>query len=119
MRVMPIRYVGNIDTAERFYAALGLTADQRSRSGDWSELGSDGGLLALHTARAAAPPRRETDIDLCFVTDEPLETVAARLDHAGFGHDDIAHENFGRLLRTIDPDGLVVQINEHDPSLYS
>lgn len=119
MRLMPIRYVSDIDTAERFYAALGLAPDQRSRSGDWSELESAGGLLALHTATAAAPQRRATDVELCFVTAEPLERVVARLDQAGFGHDEIADENFGRLLRTTDPDGLVIQVNEHDPSLYT
>lgn len=119
MRLMPVRYVSDVTAAERSYAALGLAPDQRSRSGHWSELGSTGGLLAMHTAAAAAPARQATDVDLCLVTDEPLETVAERLEQAGFGHDEIADENFGRLLRTRDPDGFVIQVNEHDPSLYT
>jgi hypothetical protein len=119
MKIMPIRYVGNVNAAERFYAALGLEPDQKSRSGNWSELRSSGGLLALHTAALATPARGADDVELCFVTTEPLEAVAARLDAAGFPHDDIADENFGRLLRTTDPDGLAIQVNEHDASLYT
>jgi hypothetical protein len=42
------------------------------------------------------------------------ELVACGGDH----HDGIADENFGRLLRVTDPDGMVIQINEHDPQLY-
>lgn len=119
MKVMPIRYVANVDATEHFYAALGLSPDQRSRSGDWLELQCSGGLLALHTAAAASPPRSPGDVDLCFVTEEPLEAVVARLDAVGATHDGIADENLGRLLRATDPDGLVIQVNEHDPSLYT
>ncbi len=119
MKVMPIRYVEDVATTETFYATLGLNPDVRSRSGNWSEIGGSGGLVALHTAAAATPPRRPGDLDLCLVTEEALETVASRLDSAGYPHDGIADENFGRLLRVTDPDGLQIQINEHDPSLYT
>jgi catechol 2,3-dioxygenase-like lactoylglutathione lyase family enzyme len=117
MKVMPIRYVADIDTSQRFYAVLGLEPDLASRSGNWSELVAGGGILALHSQRQAAAD--ESMLELCFVTEEPLEVVAARLEAAGIDHSGIVDENFGRLLRVTDPDGMVIQVNEHDPELYS
>lgn len=119
MRVMPIRYVADVAASERFYAALGLAPDTTSRSGNWSELTGAGGLVALHALAAAANPHTAGDVELCLVTDEPLEAVARRLDEAGYAHEGIVDENFGRLLRTVDPDGVTVQVNEHDRSLYA
>jgi hypothetical protein len=40
------------------------------------------------------------------------------LDDEGIDHSGIVDENFGRLLRVTDPDGMVIQVNEHDPELY-
>jgi catechol 2,3-dioxygenase-like lactoylglutathione lyase family enzyme len=118
MKVMPIRYVADIEASQRFYAALGLAPDVSSRSGNWSELSGGGGILALHTLRQAASPPAAR-LELCFVTEEPLEALTARLEGEGIDHSGIVDENFGRLLRVTDPDGLVIQINEHDAELYS
>lgn len=119
MRVMPIRYVHDIAASEHFYTAIGLEPDQHSRSGHWVELTSAGGLIALHTASAAAPPRSTTDFELCLVTDAPLEHLTARLEAHGITHEGICDENFGRFLAVTDPDGVRIQVNEHDPSLYT
>jgi hypothetical protein len=35
MKVMPIRYVGDMSASTKFYAALGLTGVHESRSGNW------------------------------------------------------------------------------------
>jgi hypothetical protein len=118
MKVMPIRYVADINASQRFYAVLGLDPDLSSRSGNWSELVAGGGILALHSQRQAATPD-ESMLELCFVTEEPLEALVSRLESEGIDHSGIADENFGRLLRVTDPDGMVIQINEHDPELYS
>lgn len=45
MRVMPIRYVTDVEEFERFYAALGLALDRRGRTPGWSEMGALGGLI--------------------------------------------------------------------------
>jgi hypothetical protein len=118
MKVMPIRYVADVAASQRFYAILGLDPDLASRSGNWSELVGGGGILALHSQRQAASSP-ESALELCFVTEEPLEALAARLDTAAVDHSGIVDENFGRLLRVTDPDGMVIQVNEHDPELYS
>lgn len=66
MKVMPIRYVADVEATEQFYAALGLTPDLPSRSGSGLELQGAGGVVALHSAFAANPPRPLGDVDLCL-----------------------------------------------------
>jgi catechol 2,3-dioxygenase-like lactoylglutathione lyase family enzyme len=118
MKVMPIRYVADVAAATRFYTALGLVQGDRSRSGNWTELNAAGGTLALHTVRTAEQdiPGR---VELSFESAEPLEELVQRLRAAGFEPDAIVDENFGRSLRVIDPDGVPVQVNEHDRELYT
>jgi catechol 2,3-dioxygenase-like lactoylglutathione lyase family enzyme len=118
MKVMPIRYVADMAAATRFYAALGLVQGDSSRSGNWTELNGSGGTLALHIARTAEQdvPGR---VELSFETQEPLEVLAERLKAAGFEPEAIVDENFGRSLHVTDPDGVLVQVNEHDRDLYT
>jgi catechol 2,3-dioxygenase-like lactoylglutathione lyase family enzyme len=115
MKVMPIRYVRDMAASERFYGLLGLTVDARQRNGHWMELGAGAGVLALHLTQAAdADPA----VELSFVAEEPLERLQARLAEAGF-ESDIVDEAFGRSLRVVDPEGVRLQVNEHDKELYT
>jgi predicted lactoylglutathione lyase len=118
MKVMPIRYVSDVAASARFYAALGLLQGDVSRSGNWTELNGSGGMLGLHTVRTSQQddPRR---VELSFETDEKLEDLAERLTAAGFEPEAILDENFGRSLQVTDPDGVLVQVNEHDRELYT
>ena len=54
MRVRPIHFVPDVADAVRFYEALGLRSQARSRSGHWVELTATGGELGLHDAAIAA-----------------------------------------------------------------
>jgi hypothetical protein len=59
-------------------------------------------------------------IELSFVSAEPVEVVLARLAAAGFPTDSpIMDESFGRYAIIQAPDGLLIQINEHDRTLYT
>lgn len=59
-------------------------------------------------------------VELAFATHVRLETVMAQLQAAGVAVEhEIADEAFGRSLRLRGPDGLPLQINEHDPDLYA
>ena len=118
MKVMPIRYVADVAAAARFYSALGLAGGDGSRSGNWLELEPSGGALGLHVIRQSQGDDAR-HVELAFVAEEPLEKVAARLAEAGFPAGPIIDENFGRSMLVRDPDGLTVQINEHDPELYT
>ncbi len=82
--VRPIHFVPDVAAAVRFYEALGLRADARSRSGHWIELTATAGELGLHDAAIAANGPGRTGIALNFVADEPLEAVERRLREAGF-----------------------------------
>jgi catechol 2,3-dioxygenase-like lactoylglutathione lyase family enzyme len=119
MKVMPIRFVADMEETERFYGALGLTAGRRGRTPGWTEMAAAGGLVGLHSAKGGDPPRTPGTVELVLVADETLEEVARRLDAAGYDHEPIADEAFGRYIQVVDPDGLVIQVQEHDPSLYT
>jgi hypothetical protein len=83
MKVMPIRFVADMDSSARFCTALGLTIGDGSRSGNWAELAASGGVLALHTTRSSQGDE-PGHIELSFEAEEPLEEVAERLTAAGF-----------------------------------
>lgn len=114
MRVLPIRYCADVAESTRFYRALGLELGAATRPGSWVELPAAAGVLALHRAG-----RHPGSCELAFEADEPLETVAARLAAAGYPTEPILDESFGRSVRVRDPDGVFVQVNENDRTLYT
>ena len=117
MIVRPIHFVPDVAAAVRFYEALGLSADVRSRSGHWIELSASGGELWLHDA---ADGVGRTGLALNLVADEPLEVVEARLRTAGFPpRGTIVDQEWGRSLLVPAPDGTIVQIDEPDHELYT
>jgi catechol 2,3-dioxygenase-like lactoylglutathione lyase family enzyme len=121
MRVMAIRYVRDVDSARQFYQALGLTlefASRRPRRGgpsSWTELaGSGGPNLALHRWDEDPASR----VELTFQADEPLEQVVDRLRRSGYEPaTEIVDEAFGRSFTILDPEGLLIQVNENDYDL--
>lgn len=114
MRLLPIRYCADVAASTRFYRTLGLELGASTRPGGWVELPAAAGLLALHQAAADAG-----ECELAFEADEPLEAVVSRLTAAGYPTEPILDESFGRSVRVRDPDGVYVQVNENDRSLYT
>lgn len=105
MILMPIVYVDDMDVSLAFYARLGF--EVKSRSPMWSELAAgDGAALALHGASGEHVGR----VELAMVSEERLERVAELVPP----HRGIADEAFGRSLILRDPNGLQIQVNEHD-----
>jgi catechol 2,3-dioxygenase-like lactoylglutathione lyase family enzyme len=114
MILMPIVFVSDMERSIEFYESLGF--EPQSRSPGWTELGAgDRAVLALHHAEAPAQPSER--VQLALVSEEPLEQVEQRFGRALARP--IADEAFGRSLILRDPDGLEIQVNEHDPSLYA
>jgi catechol 2,3-dioxygenase-like lactoylglutathione lyase family enzyme len=113
MRLLPIRYCADVAASTRFYRALGLELGASTRPGGWVELPASG-YLALHKE-----PEHPGACELAFEAEEPLEAVVARLAAAGYPAEPILDESFGRSVRVRDPDGVPVQINENDRSLYT
>lgn len=122
MRVMAIRYVRDVESAQRFYQTLGLTlefASRRPRRGGppvWMELAGtgSGANLALH--HWDEDPASE--VELSFQADGPLEQVVDRLRRSGYEPaTEIVDQAFGRSFTIRDPEGLLIQINENDYDL--
>jgi hypothetical protein len=119
LALMPVVYVRQIVSVLPFYQALGFQVAAGDRAGEWVELRLGSALLMLHSSEhpSCEAPR---SIELSFVSAKLLETVLARLAAAGFPTDHpIIDESFGRYVQVQAPDGLVLQINEHDRTLYT
>jgi uncharacterized glyoxalase superfamily protein PhnB len=121
---MPIRYVEDMGGARRFYEALGLSFDYAQRpprdgTSHWVEMRGTDGVLALHhTTRDGDSPGME--LSLSFEADEPLEKVVDKLRAAGYEPATaIVDEAFGRSFTVRDPEGLLIQVNEHDRELHA
>jgi catechol 2,3-dioxygenase-like lactoylglutathione lyase family enzyme len=120
MRLRPIHFVPDVDEAVRFYEALGLQPEIRSRSGHWVELQASGGELGLHDAAVAADGDGREGLTLNFLAEEPLEEIERQLLAAGFpAEGTIVDHEWGRALRVRAPGGTIVQIDERDPELYT
>jgi catechol 2,3-dioxygenase-like lactoylglutathione lyase family enzyme len=120
MKVRPIHFVPDVSEALRFYEALGLEAEARSRPGHWIELKASGGELGLHDGAIAADGAGRAGLAVNFVAEESLEEVERRLRAAGFPPEGtIVDQEWGRSLLVRAPDGTVVQIDEQDRELYT
>ena len=120
MRVRPIHFVPDVDEAMRFYEALGLEVQARARTGHWIEFTASGGELALHDTTTAADGEGRDGMLVSFIAEEPLEELERRLREAGFPPEGtVVDQAWGRSLFVRAPDGMVVQIDEQDPELYT
>ncbi|HTC59477.1 MAG TPA: hypothetical protein VK691_05085 [Solirubrobacteraceae bacterium] len=81
MRVRPIHFVPDLAEAVRFYQALGLEPDARSRSGHWIELTAAGGEFGLHDAAIAAEEEGREGLALNNVVRGESLSCDARADH--------------------------------------
>lgn len=115
LTLMPIVYVRSMANALRFYQVLGLTI--RHEGDTWSELSLGDAVLALH--RGDPKTSGASPMGLAFVSHGPLESLTERLRQSGIDQPlEMVDEAYGRSVRMQDPDGLPIQINEHDPDLH-
>ena len=112
LTVQPIRYVADVEASRRFYGALGLRFEPEASVPAWAQMSADAGALGLHDA-SASQGRLPGVVELAVTTDENLEDLAARLVAAGYPTR-LVDEDFGRSLRTTDPDGVTVQVQRVD-----
>lgn len=105
MRLQPIVYVTDMDRSVAWYRTL-LGADPSVASDHWTSFDVGGGHLALHWTEA---PLGEGGVALSLVADDSLESLLDRVTVVR----PIAEEPFGRSLVVQDPDGNLIQVNEH------
>lgn len=121
MILMPMVYVSDTARSAAFYEKLGFVLTTRGRTGSWVELaagGSGEALLALHQTDEL--PDAEGRVRLSLVATEPLRELEDRLRAAGVEVvRPVTDEGFGYSMEVRDPDGLLVQINQHEKELYA
>ena len=112
MKLMPLVYVTDMERAIRFYSSLLPASTVVTTSPYWTELNVGGASLALHLAEMV---NHDGDgVALSFDAAITLEQVVALLSEAGIEPSgEICAQPFGRSVTVSDPDGLVIQINEH------
>ncbi len=120
MLVMPVVYVRDVERARQFYEALGFEFVRKQRNGRWAELRLGDAKLALHYIEELPEERGEKRVDLALESQEALDVLQERLIEAGVPLERVVtDEAFGYSLVVRDPDGLHIQINQHDPELYT
>lgn len=111
MRLQPIVYTTSMDRAVDWYAAV-LGDDPVYRSDVWTSFEVGGSDLALHRVDRLPEGSR---VELSLVAGESLEALVERLGSRDIPLErGIEEETFGRSLVLRDPEGLVIQVNEHE-----
>lgn len=114
---MPIVYVTNMDRSLSYYRSVLPDAEVVSQSDYWTELAVEGASLALHYVDQI--PTDRLWVELALVTVDRLENVVDKLREEGIEPDrGITDEAFGRSILIRDPDGLPIQINQHEQDFY-
>ena len=110
MKLQPIVYTANTKAAVAWYGdVLGIKPSYQSDM--WTSFDVGDAALGIHHVDEL-PERGRVEISL--VTAEALEMVELRLaDHGIEPKRGISDEAFGRSLVLEDPDGTLVQVNEH------
>lgn len=112
MKLTPLIYVSDMDRSIDFYTRLLPTATVVSTSAYWTELLIEEATLALH--RAETVNHEGDGMGLAIDASAALEEVISQLEASGIGSiGEICAEPFGRSVTVEDPDGLLIQINEH------
>ena len=121
LTLMTIVYARNPDAVLPFYQALGMKPIAIDRRREWLELQLGDAVLGLHQSeRPSSQFVRSRSVELSLISHEPLEVFLERLAAAGFKTDQpILDETFGRYVMIEAPDGFLIQVNEHDPDLYT
>ena len=105
VHLKPIVYVTDMAASTAWYEAL-LAGEPTMVSEHWTTFDCGGATLALHLTDEDLGPG---GVELSLVAEAPLETAHARCAGAA----EIIEQPFGRSFTVTDPDGTVIQVNEH------
>ncbi len=112
MKLTPLVYVTDMGKSVDFYTRLLPAARVVSSSPYWTELQVGDATLALHHAETVDHDQDGMGLGIEAATS--LEDLVAALEAAGItSAGEICSQPFGRSVTVEDPDGLVIQINEH------
>jgi catechol 2,3-dioxygenase-like lactoylglutathione lyase family enzyme len=107
--------VSSVERAATFYQALGFVLGSREISPYWAEMTCGESFIGLHRDDQL----KTQDSGRVFVmlnAQMPLEMMVDQLLRNDIQLErEIADETFGRSIQVRDPDGMLIQINEHEP----
>lgn len=119
--VAPLWFTHDTATAVQTLTALGAQPRIGSKDGGWTDLRTDSGLVAVHTAATAETisPSAGATVGLSFEHTGDIDDLLGPLQDAGIEAATI-DESYGRSLRMPDPDrpGEQIWINEQQQDLY-
>jgi hypothetical protein len=112
MKLTPLVYVTDMSNSIDFYTKLLPAATIVTTSPYWTELKVGEATLALHISESVDHGGDGMGLGLDAATS--LEEVVSQLAASGIEPaGEICAQPFGRSVTVADPDGLVIQINEH------
>ena len=110
MNLQPIVYVTDMSTAISFFEKV-LGRPPVYRSAIWSSFSVGSATLGLHRTNELPSHSR---VELSLISEAPLESVIEQLAAVGITPKrGIQDETFGRSLVLEDPNGFILQVNEH------
>ena len=114
MKARPLVYVSDLDESVEFYSLLGLVIVS-GRKRNIVELRGEDITIALHRSRDLPATTPKPRVLLTFEADRPIRELAESLQHAGVDLErDVTDEAYGYSIALRDPDGLLIQINQHE-----
>jgi len=112
MKLLPLVYVTDMDRSVAFYSKLLPASSIVTASPYWTEMQVGTATLALHLSESV--DHTSDGMGLGFDAATSLEDVVNLLATAGIKPSgEICAQPFGRSVTVEDPDGLIIQINEH------
>lgn len=111
VEVMALRHSLSIAGDSEFFEVLGFDR-QRDGEVDWRVLrsGAPAGLIGLAPGQLSTCPDGHATAQIGFVTTEPLDQVAARLQVAGYHTGDIVEAEESPFFTVTDPDGVTAAV---------
>ena len=109
MQLQTVVYVTDMERSIAFYQHLGFEVEYRGGP-VWTAFQGADGILALHTVEELPEPGR---VALGLLADRPLEQIIEEMAGHGIAASAVETQSFGRSVNLTDPDGLVIQVNEH------
>ena len=112
MKLMPLVDDTDMDASIDLYTKLLPASSVFTTSPYWTELNVAGASLAIHSSESV--DHSNDGLALSFDAATTLEQVISLLEEAGIdASGEICAQPFGRSVTVTDPDGMVIQINEH------
>lgn len=111
VEIVALRRTFSVPGDSEFFEVLGFDV-QQDGSVDWRVLRADepAGIIGLAPSHLSGPAEGQAEVQIGFVTTEPLEEVAARMEAAGYHTGDVIIDVDAPFFTVTDPDGITAGV---------